>query len=717
LFISQFANGQGKREIAAYRLQAGESFNQDGRVTEDFWAKVDVATDFRQQEPVPGDPASEQTEVKIAYDDQYLYIGAVFHDSEPDKITAYQRKRDASLDTDDRFMVTLDTYNDQRSAFFFEINPLGLMGDGILVIGQGTSVNQSWDGIWRATVTKSEAGWSAEIVIPFMTLNFDPSNDSWGINFLRTIRRKNEETLWTGYQRNQGIQRPQDYGRLTNLKNIHQGIGLEAIPYVLLSESTRRNSPTEAMNTEFDYNIGGEINYNITPNLKAGITVNTDFAETEVDDRQINLTRFPLLFPERRAFFLEGANIFLFAPSSNPQPYFSRRIGLQEGQPIPIRYGARLIGRIGATNAGFLHVRTGADDERPGESFTVGRVRQNISSESTLGLIYTRRSTDGDSLPVRQSLGMDLGLNTSKFLGNKNLQFEAFFVGHTKTHSGDTTNIMDRSVRGLRFNFPNEPWNAHVSYREFGINYDPAVGFAPRVGFRRLQPTVSFSPLIGSSKLIRELSWSYDFEYLMQMDWKPLTVNHELTILGIRFETGDVMQFGLLHNYEYLDDDFDILRDGRFVIPVGDYKNIGYTIGLETASFRRLGGSFSYRKTEFWTGTQDNFTADVFIRPTIGLNMSASYDFSKVKLAEGDFDTHLIRMITGYDFSPWVSVNVNLQYDNVTRFLGANNRFTWVINPGNTVFVVYNHNWQKFDERIISMEHKLNIKLAYTFRF
>jgi hypothetical protein len=256
-----------------------------------------------------------------------------------------------------------------------------------------------------------------------------------------------------------------------------------------------------------------------------------------------------------------------------------------------------------------------------------------------------------------------------------------------------------------------------MSYREFGINYDPAVGFAPRVGFRRLQPTVTFAPLISSSKLIRELSWSYDFEYLMQMNWKPLTVNHELTLLGIRFETGDVLQFGLLHNYEYLDDDFDILRDGRFVIPVGDYKNIGYTIGLETAGFRRLGGSFSYRKTEFWTGTQDNFTADVFIRPTIGLNMSASYAFSKVKLAEGDFDTHLIRLITGYDFSPWVSVNVNLQYDNVTRFLGANNRFTWVINPGNTLFVVYNHNWQKFDERIISMEHKLNIKLAYTFRF
>ncbi|MDO9550861.1 carbohydrate binding family 9 domain-containing protein [Rhodonellum sp.] len=711
------ANGQEKKEISAYRLQPGEKIVLDGWVNEDFWDKVSVAGNFRQQEPFPGNPATEKTEVRISYDDEYLYIGAIFYDSEPDKITAFQKKRDAALDTDDRFVFILDTYNDQRSAFYFEVNPLGLMGDGILKVGQGTSINRSWDGIWQAWVTKSDIGWSAEIRIPFMTLNFDPNATTWGINFLRTIRRKNEETLWTGFQRNQGINRPQDAGKLVDLTNINQGIGIEAIPYALISETRRRPDSESPKNRQATFNMGGEINYNINPNLKAGITVNTDFAETEVDDRQINLTRFPLFFPERRAFFLEGSNIFLFAPSSNPNPYFSRRIGLQDGRPIPIKYGGRLIGRIKDTDVGFLQVRTGSEGERPGEHFTIGRIIQNISEESNVGIMYTRRETDGDSLPVRQTLGADLGLNTSTFLGNKNLQFEAFVVGHTETYLGDTTSIWDRSSRGGRINFPNQPWNAHVSYREFGVNYDPEVGFAPRIGFRRLQPSVVYSPLWKNSKLIRELSWEYYFEYLMQMNWRPATVNHRLRVLGLRFETGDILQFSVNRNYEFLDYNFDILRNERFVIPIGEYTNVGYAITAETARFRRVGGSFSFEESGFWTGTQTNIKADVFVRPMVGLNMTATWLHSQVRLLGGSFDTHLFRLVTGYDFSPWMSVNFNVQYDNVTKFLGTNNRFTWVINPGNTFFVVYNHNWQRYDERLLSMESRTNIKFAYTFRF
>jgi hypothetical protein len=716
-FVSGYTYAQDTYEITAYRLKSGENINLDGYVSEDFWGKVSVAGNFKQQEPTPGKPASEQTEVRIAYDDQFLYIGAIFHDSEPDKITAFQKKRDAPTDTDDRFIFILDTYNDQRSAFYFEINPLGLMSDGILRVGQGTTINRSWDGIWRAWVTKTDDGWSAEIRIPFMTLNFDPNQLTWGINFLRTIRRKNEETLWTGFQLNQGINRPQDAGKLYGLENINQGLGIEAIPYAIVSETTHRADPEASKSQTFNYNVGGEINYNINPNLKAGITFNTDFAETEVDDRQINLTRFPLFFPERRAFFLEGSNIFLFAPRSNPNPYFSRRIGLQDGRPIPIRYGGRLIGRIKNTDIGFLQVRTGEDGDRVGEDFTVGRVLQNISNESTIGLVYTRRATDGDSLPARQTFGADIGLNTSKFLGNKNLQFEAFYVAHTDSGFGDTTNIMDRSTRGMRINFPNQPWNAHVSYREFGVNYDPAVGFAPRVGFRRLQPSVLYAPLIHRSKFIRELSWQYYFEYLMEMDWKPATVNHRIQLLGIRFETGDIVQLQVNHNYEFLDFNFDILRDGQFIIAEGEYYNYGYSIEAQTAPFRRIGGTITFAENGFWTGTSTNIATDLFMRPFPGLNMTATYMLSRVKLAEGEFDTHLFRLITGYDFTPWISVNFNIQYDNVTQFIGSNTRFSWVIDPGNTFFVVYNNNWQRYDERFLSMESRTNIKLAYTFRF
>lgn len=709
--------GQEVKSIEAYRLNPDEEIVLDGFVNEDFWRKVEMAKDFLQQEPVPGDAASENTVVRIAYDRENLYIGAVFYDTEPDKIKAFQRKRDAMLDTDDKFVFILDTYNDQRSAFYFEINPLGLMGDAILKVGQGTSLNRSWNGIWRAWVVRNEQGWMAEIKIPFMTLNFDPNNDTWGINFLRTIRRKNEDVLWTGYKRNQGIQRPQDAGKLTGLRGLHQGIGIEAIPYAIASNIRQRQDGDSRKDISYSSNLGGELNYNITPNLKAGVTVNTDFAETEVDDRQVNLTRFPLFFPERRAFFLEGSNIFLFAPSSGPNPYFSRRIGLQDGRPIPIRHGGRLIGRIKNTDVGFLQVRTGEQAERPGENFTVGRVVQNISSESTLGVIYTRRETDGDSLPVRQTFGMDLGLNTSKFLGNKNLQFEAFFVGHTETFFGDQSNLWDRSVRGARINFPNQPWDAHVSYREFGVNYNPAVGFAPRIGFRRLQPTITFSPLWRKNTFIREVSWQYYFEYLMQMDWKPATVNHRFRVLGLRFETGDILQIQANYNYEFLDQPFDILRNGEYVIAVGDYYNLGYTVTAQSARFRKFGGSLVFGKNGFWTGTETNVTADFFARPMVGLNMTASWSHSQVRLREGNFDTHIFRLISGYDFSPWFSINFNIQYDNVTKYIGTNNRLTWVIDPGNTFFIVYNHNWQRIAERFLSMEDRTTIKLAYTFRF
>jgi hypothetical protein len=705
------------KSIEAYRLKTGEEIVLDGKLDEEFWENTEIASDFLMMEPVEGLPASERTVVRVAYDSQYLYIAAKLYDSEPDKIKAFQRRRDQSLLTDDRFTFILDTYNDQRSAYFFEINPLGLMSDALLRIGQGTTLIPAWNGIWRAWVSKDAEGWSAEIRIPFMTLNFDPSAEVWGINFLRTIRRKNEEVLWSGHRRNQGILRPQNAGKLTGLSGINQGLGLEAIHYGIVTEVRQRQDPESSKVREVRYNAGGELNYNITPNLKAGITLNTDFAETEVDDRQINLTRFPLFFPERRPFFLEGSNIFQFAPSSNPNPYFSRRVGLEDGRPIPIRYGARMIGRIKNTDVGFLHVRTGESEENSGESFTVGRVVQNFAGESTIGVMYTRRDSDDDVLDTRQTLGADLGLNTSRFLGNKNLQFEAFFVGHTETDINDSSSFMDRTVRGARINFPNQPWNAHVSYREFGINYNPAVGFAPRVGFRRLQPSITYNPLIGKSSIIRELSWQYYFEYLMEMDWRPATVNHRIRLLGVRFETGDVIQFQALHNFEYLDRPFDILRNGEYVIQPGDYTNTGYNVIMQTAGFRRIGGIITFERSGFWTGNQSLISADMFFRPFIGLNMTASWVHTQIRLQEGDFDTHLFRLVTAYDFSPWVSVNFNIQYDNVTQYLGTNSRFAWILNPGNTLFLVYNHNWQNYLDRMVSMEASTNIKLAYTFRF
>ena len=335
-----------KKSIEAFSIET-EDIKLDGKLDESFWDNVPGITDFLVQEPVEGGIPTENTVIKIAYDNKYLYIGAIFYDSDPEGIKAFKMRKDAPLNTDDRFMWILDTYLDGRNAYFFEINPRGLMGDGLLSIGQGRSLNKDWDGIWRPWTHIGDFGWSAEIRIPFHTLNFDPKISTWGINFQRTVRRKNEEILWSGHKRNQGIYRPQDAGRLTGLDNISQGLGLEVVGYGKAETSKIQNESEGNYDRGRSIDGGLDVNYNITPGLKASLTVNTDFAETEVDDRQINLTRFPIRFPEKRDFFLEGANIFRFAPSSGIYPYFSRRIGIQSGNPVPISFGGRLIGKIG----------------------------------------------------------------------------------------------------------------------------------------------------------------------------------------------------------------------------------------------------------------------------------------------------------------------------------------------------------------------------------
>ncbi len=706
--------------VDAYRLSAQESLVLDGVLNDALWERVTPISDFTALEPVEGGEPSERTEVRVAFDADNLYIAVRLFDSDPGGIKGFQRKRDQSLATDDRFMWILDTYQDQRNAYFFEINPAGLMGDGLLKTGQGTSLNKAWDGIWRAWVQQDEQGWSAEIRIPFRTLNFDPSSDSWGINFQRTIRRRNEELVWSGALRSQGLLRPQNAGELRGLRGHSQGLGVEVIPFTLANQPVRGQ---RASATSPSTRMGADLNYSITPNLRAGLTINTDFAETEVDDRQVNLSRFPIVFPERRAFFLEGASVFSFAPASGPNPFFSRRIGLAGGAPVPVRGGARIIGRVGRQDVGLLHLGTGdRADGGARESFTVARVSRNLFRESSVGLLYTRRSTEGDTLDDRHTIGVDMELSTSRFLTSRNLQFQAFAVVHSDATPSQSQlpplSWQARSARGLRVNFPNRPWDAHVSVREFGDAYDPAVGFVPRVGFRRVQPSVSWTPLVPRSRVLRELTFEYFNEYLTDLQWRPQTVNHRIIPLGVRFESGDAITTQLLWNFEALDQPFDILRDSRFVVPVGDYQNRGFRLQASTASFRRVSGTASFQRRGFWTGSRDDVSADVTVRPIAGINVTANWIYNTVTLPDGGFDAQVYRLFSSVDMSPFVSLNVNVQYDNVSRLLGTQNRLVWTLTPGNTMFVVYQHNWlTPVDQRLQSLEGLATLKLSVTQRF
>ena len=711
-----------KKSIEAFSIET-EDIKLDGKLDESFWNSISGISDFLVQEPIEGGIPTENTVIKIAYDNKYLYIGAIFYDSDPEGIKAFKMRKDAPLNTDDRFMWILDTYLDGRNAYFFEINPRGLMGDGLLSIGQGRSLNKDWDGIWRPWTHIGDYGWSAEIRIPFHTLNFDPKISSWGINFQRTIRRKNEEILWTGYKRNQGIFRPQDAGLLIGLENISQGLGLELVGYGKAEASKVEKDLGEGYIKNGNIDAGLDINYNITPGLKASLTLNTDFAETEVDDRQINLTRFPIRFPEKRDFFLEGANIFRFAPSSGVYPYFSRRIGLQSGNPVPISFGGRFIGKIGKVEVAAQQVRTKKTDFIDSEDFSVIRVKQNFLKESSIGILYTRRHTNKGKdfvppLPDRNTLGVDLSLNTSTFLKNQNLQFQAFAILHNPNSLDNTDkNVWDRSARGLRFNFPNDPWSGSLSYREFGVFYDPAVGFSRRNSFRRVEPRIRFSPILEKSPIIRELQWELSFENLMSLGWKKLTQNIRLTPLSIRFESGDEISYQFIRNFERLEYNFNILGDNSIIIPIGNYTNWSHQIEIETANHRKIVYELELISEGFWSGKRTEYQNNLTIRPLEGINLSFGYIYSKVNLKEGNFKTNLIRILGDFDFSPFISFSSNVQYDDISKQIGMNNRFKYTLTPGSDIYFVYNHNWIGDKGKYKTTSMLGATKITYTQRF
>ncbi|MBO6793979.1 MAG: carbohydrate binding family 9 domain-containing protein [Balneolaceae bacterium] len=717
--------GSVEKSIQSVKLSNSEQldFRFDGQLNESFWQSIPAATGFRQQAPIEGDPATEKTEVRIAYDDKNLYIGVILFDTEPDQIKAFQKRRDQRITADERFVWIFDTFNDQRNAYFMEINPNGMRTDGLVSTGQGGGINLSWDGIWDARTYIGEFGWSAEIKIPFSSLNFDENSSQWGVNFMRVIRRKNETALWTGFRRNQGLARPQNAGVLTGLEDVSQGLGLEVVPFGILSAN--KEVVETSSSTEISPDAGVDINYSITPSLKASLTFNTDFAEAEVDQRQVNLSRFAIAFPEQRDFFLEGANIYSFAPSSGIDPYFSRRIGLNEGNPIPITFGARLLGNVGKNNLALLQARTRESGTNSAENFTVARVKRNIGTESTIGFIYTRRSEDvlflgeNDFSEGLQTFGSDLELATSSFLGDKNLQFQAFFVFHNANSAlNESSDFLDRSSRGLRLNFPNRPWFGHVSYREFGDAFDPAVGFARRVGFRRLQPSIGFAPQFSNSDVIEQVEWGIRFEHLMDLDFTLLTQDLVFTLGEVQFSSGEQISVDVARNYELLEVPFDILRDGTIIIPAGDYANWVTEVGIETAEFRKLSGELEVEYGGYWSGTYTEIEAGMRLRPVPGIELTPSFERSMIRLPEGDFNTNLFLFEGIWDLSTELFLTLNVQYDNLSEEIGLNNRLRWIITPGSDLFLVYNHNWE---ENPLGRYETINqagvVKVSYTFRF
>ncbi len=706
----------GRRVLTAIRLGEIESIRLDGNLDEPVWDRAVPATNFLQQDPLNGQPATERTEVRAVFDQNRLYLGVICYDSEPDKLLGNQLQRDQPLSGDDRFMWTIDPYLDGRSGYFFEVNPSGLMGDGLIDPGggrgpRGFGINKSWDGIWNVRVQRSEIGWTIEIVIPFRTLNFDENAPAWGINFQRTVRRKNEESLWMGFPRNQGLFRMSNTGLLEGLSDISQGFGLDFKPYVVGSIT---HAPGDRMPSAVRTgDVGADFFYNLTPGLRANFTLNTDFAETEVDDRLVNLTRFPLRFPEKRTFFLEGSNFFDFAPNQ-VEPFFSRRIGLNEESDLPqaIDFGGKLTGQIGAFDLGFLQIRTANEGVFTGEDFTVLRTRRRFLQKSYLGMLYTRRAARIGPEPDRHTLGMDFALATSQFRGSQNLELTGFYVWNNNPLGTGKS-----KAYGMRFNYPNDVWRARVSIRELQENYDPALGFTRRENFRRYNPALFYSPRPKDHPWIRRFSFGSNLELLTDLSNRTVTRRFDIALFQMFLHSGDNIAFRIHPTMERLEEDFELLED-EITLPEGNrYRFTRYEFEARTARRRRVAVGVEYTLGSFFSGNRREISLDLNFRLRKGFLVNLEGEWNRVELAEGNFSTRLLQAVFRNQFNPWISLVNNIQFDSVSRELGWQSRLRWIVRPGNDIFFVYTHNWIDEQFQLTTQDRRVAAKMSYTHRF
>ncbi len=675
----------------------------DGKLNEPIWEKAAKIPYLTQQQPMENSPATEKTEVYVFYDENYLYIGVKCFDSEPDKIIAYQMNRDFRTRDDDMVEVLIDPFNDRRNAYVFAVNPNGAKFDG-LVMNNSERVSREWDGIWYAGASRDNRGWYVEMAIPFKTITFNPKTDQWGFNVRRNIKRKMEVDYWASPFYQVYFTKVAEAGYLVGIKGIKQGKGIDVRPYGLFGEQKEEETASD----ELTYNAGLDVFYNITPALKASLTYNTDFAETEVDERRINLTRFPLFYPEKRRFFLEGSDIFSFS-GANPFsfiPFYSRRIGLVEGKQVPILGGAKITGRAGAYNIGILDIATKDWDDIQGRNFFVARISRNLWDESLIGFIFTNGNPVGDE---KNSLfGVDFKYSTSKFLKNKNLIAVGYYLRSFSSERGDD------SLFGAFIDYPNDIVDNYISFVQIGENFYPALGFVMRTGIRRLHIGLSYNPRV-NKKLVRQ--FFFELRGTVTTDLQGNLVEWRLFTapLNMVTESGEHIEFNYMPYFDYLDYPFEVYEG--VIIPPGKYTMDRFRFEVNTSRKRAWVFDLSARFGEYYTGHALTLETGLELKPSKHLRLQVIREGNYVRLPEGNFNAQVIQIKLDFYISPKIYLQNYIQYDDISRSWGINSRFRWIIKEGNDLFLVFNQGWGNPLDRWAVLYRKAEVKLQYTFRF
>jgi len=680
----------------------------DGMVNDSVWSRAPIINEFYQREPELGKPVSEKTEFYILYDHNNLYIGIICYD-DPDKITAKELARDVSLGDDDRVQVILDTFLDGRSGYWYQIGPRGSIGDAT-VNENGKDFNKSWDGLWDGKASITEKGWEGELIIPFKTMGFIEGAETWGLKIIRNIKRKSETAYWPATTLDADRFSVSDAGRITGLKGITQGIGLDLVPYLTSGISKKKDvDPKGVLEGGFD------AFYQITPSLKAAITVNTDFAQTEVDEKQINLTRFSLFFPEKRDFFLDGANFFTFGINGdreNPQstqmiPYFSRRMGLDtQGNPVQIKYGGKFTGKIGDWNVGALHIKDDNEWDNPG--YTVGRISRNIGNQSSVGVI----GTNGNALAAGSNslAGIDLRLASSQISGNKNLIFNIYGAkSFTKELTGNDVSF------GAEINYPNDLFYFRLGYLQIGEDFTPGLGFVPRKNIRNTYGGIGIGPRPKNSPLMQVKS-GMKYSFISDLKNGGLESSQiDLSLAELIFLSGDAISISSQYIFDALDEDFNIYED--FVIPAGDYQYWRHSVQLTAARRRIFWASTKLGAGSFYSGKRTDWLIQAGYKVAVPVFLGVESDRRWVDLPDGSFVTQIYRLNLNFLFSPNLTWYNFAQYENQFETIGWQSRFQWIFKPGKEIFLVFNSPLIDPNERFRAEVYEARFKIKYTIRF
>ena len=706
-----------ERRLRAVKIT--DKITIDGRLDELVWADAPRATEFIQREPDEGQSISERTEVRVLYDTDNIYFGVVATDSQAGRVIISELKKDFTVETGDSIQIVLDTFHDERNAYEFIVNAAGAKWDA-QIANEGRDVNQSWDGVWFVKTRIGDDGWTAEIAIPFRTLKFPRAPvQTWGMNFQRTIRRRNEESLWAPVPRIYTVQRVSLAGTLEGLEGIEPGSNIKIKPYIVSSLGEN------GLAKSHDYNVDGgfDVKYGITTGLTWDFTYNTDFSQVEADEQQINLSRYSLLFPEKRDFFLENSGIFQFGvPNAtlntgttgqsiftllNPRPnairndlmqFFSRTIGLSDsGDAIPILGGSRLTGSVGRYQVGFLDIQQREFGSTHATNFFVGRVRRNVLANSDIGFMVTNKEVSNSSL-YNRTVGAD-----ANFRFGQSVSLNGFLA---KT---STPGLSGKDLAGrMAMQYLDKAWQFSGTYTVIQKNYHNEMGFIPRVGIQRFASVAAYTWRPQRwRRFLRDMRPHWQVDYVLdatgRIQTKYSDFHHQ-----IDFQNGAEIELGRNPSYEYLAQPFKI---SNVAVTPRDYKFNEYFILGNTDLSRRLSANGRFSTGRFYSGYKHSYLAGGAFRFNYKLSTSVQYTRNNISLAEGRVKQDLLAARVNYGFTTTMFLNALIQYNSDSRQWSSNVRFNIIHRPLSDIFIVYNERRDSITGNLV--DRALIAKMTY----